>query len=224
MLGILELRGDALGARRGVRRRHPSGLEDLGPDRLVRPVDVGLWVVLLREETVHHAGALGLLGVENGSDGEPALALEILQDGLRERLIDGGVDHHLLDRAMTAGKYENQSPGQENREQPGSSSWTRHVHAHLLIRQSMPAAHGKIPGETAPQFLRRVIVQERPPVSRVEREPLAGGPDRAEEPRSLRWSVALYLDDDLGSGTYDPGRGSLEDNTAEESGTARARH
>ena len=32
----------------------------------VRPINFGLRIVLLRQQTVHHAGALGFFGIENG--------------------------------------------------------------------------------------------------------------------------------------------------------------
>src|SRR5450756_1978737 len=55
--------------------------QDLGADRFVGPIDVGLRIALFGDEPVHCSGAFGFLGVVNRPHLDSRLLLEIPEDG-----------------------------------------------------------------------------------------------------------------------------------------------
>ncbi len=81
-----------------IRRGNTALLERLRPHRLVRPVNIRLWIVLLRNQAIRHAGALGLFGIEYRFHRDPGVALEVLQDRFGKNLVLAHIDH---DRART---------------------------------------------------------------------------------------------------------------------------
>ena len=92
MIRVFELFRDSFRGRGNVRGGHTTLLQRVRPHRLVRPIDIRLWIVLLGDETVHHTGALGLFGVEDRFHRDPGFALEVLQDRLRKNLVLAHVD------------------------------------------------------------------------------------------------------------------------------------
>ena len=93
MIRIFELIGNPFRGRGDIRRGHTTLLERVRSHRLVRPVNVRLRIILLGDETIHDAGALGLFGVKHGFHRDSSFALEVLQDRLRKNLVLAHVDH-----------------------------------------------------------------------------------------------------------------------------------
>jgi hypothetical protein len=76
-LRVLELAGDLFGVRRMEWCGESLLAENVGTNRLVGPVYIGLRVILLSQQAVHDARTLGLLRIENGVDLDARLMLEI---------------------------------------------------------------------------------------------------------------------------------------------------
>ena len=93
---ILEACWDPVRIRRDVRGGDALLPQYLRPHRLIRPIDIRLWIVLLCDQAVHSARALGLLGVIDRTDFDASISLEIFDDWLRKNLVvahiqdDGG--------------------------------------------------------------------------------------------------------------------------------------
>ena len=86
--------GNALRRSRHIRCGHAALFKHIRPHRFVGPIDIGLRIVLLRDEAVHHAGALGLFGIEHRFHRDPGVALEVLEDRFRKSLVLTYVDHN----------------------------------------------------------------------------------------------------------------------------------
>src|SRR5262249_40112105 len=81
---------------------------------LIRPVDVGLRILLLSEQPVHHAGALGLLGVEHRVDLDSRVSFKVLQDRFRKNLVFADVDRNCLSAAGAASCESHQRDSETN--------------------------------------------------------------------------------------------------------------
>src|SRR6266536_1323532 len=103
MIRVFELISNTCGRSRHIRCGHTALLKGVRSHRLVRPINIGLWIVLLGDETVHYAGTLGLFGVEDRFHSDPSLALEVLQDRLRKDLILAHVHDNSFRTRTSAG-------------------------------------------------------------------------------------------------------------------------
>src|SRR5262249_47092663 len=93
-IGIAKYFWDSGGIRGDVRCSDVLLSQDLCADRLVRPINVGLWIVLLRDKPVHRASALGFLRVIDRADPDPRVFFEIVEDRLRKDLIVADIHDH----------------------------------------------------------------------------------------------------------------------------------
>jgi hypothetical protein len=78
--------------------------QDLGADRLIGPIDVGLRIVFLGNEPVHCSCAFRFLRIVNRSYPYPCLLLEVSEDGFRKDFVMADVydDTLCLVRGMEA--------------------------------------------------------------------------------------------------------------------------
>ena len=97
-LRIPKRRRNVLRIGRLIRAGNTLLFEYLGANRFVGPVDIGLWIGLLGNETVHGAGAFGFLGIVNRLHPDAGVTLEIAQHRFGKHLILGHINGDSLHR------------------------------------------------------------------------------------------------------------------------------
>src|ERR1700730_11651079 len=87
---------DPVGVRREVRGGDMLWAQDFGAYRFVGPVDVGLRIIFLGDESIHCPRAFRFLRIVNGSYSYPCLLLEVSEDGFRKDFVMADVDDDAL--------------------------------------------------------------------------------------------------------------------------------
>src|ERR1700730_10697363 len=93
-----------VGVRREVRGGDMLLSQDFGAYRFVGPVDVGLRIIFLGDESIHRPRTFRFLRIVNRSHPYPCLLLEVLKDGFRKDFVMADVydDALCLVRGMEA--------------------------------------------------------------------------------------------------------------------------
>jgi hypothetical protein len=66
--------------------------QHLRPDRLIRPIDIRLRIILFGDKAVHGTRAFGFLRVIDRADIDASVLLEILEDRFRKDLVVTHID------------------------------------------------------------------------------------------------------------------------------------